>query len=60
MLIASLLILVITLVTLVWQSRLSVTSKNNNQIGVLPVWTDDPINDRFEIFVSKEFYETQE
>ena len=28
--------------------------ERESQITVLPVWTEDPINDRCEIFVSKE------
>ena len=36
------------------------TWERESQITVLPVWTDDPINDRCEIFVSKESYADKE
>ena len=31
--------------------------ERDSQIRVIPIWTDDPINDRCVIFVSKESYE---
>ena len=34
--------------------------ERESQITVIPVWTDDPINDRCEIFVSKESYADKE
>ena len=34
--------------------RKMATWERESQIRVLPVWTDDPINDRCEIFVSRE------
>ena len=40
--------------------RKMATWERESQITVLPVWTDDPINDRCEIFVSKESCEAKE
>ena len=34
--------------------------ERESQITVLPVWTDDPINDRCEIFVSRHHPEEEE
>ena len=31
--------------------------ERDSQIRGIPIWTDDPINDRCEMFVSKESYE---
>ena len=44
---------VIVLIVCLRRRRMA-TWERDSQITVLPVWTDDPINDRCEIFVSRE------
>ena len=44
---------VIALIVCLRLRKLAVWERES-QITVLPVWTDDPINDRCEIFVSRE------
>ena len=50
----------IAVVAFLRQHRKLAVWERESQITVLPIWTDDPINDRCEIFVSKESCEAQE
>ena len=44
----------LALVAVLRQQRKLAAWERESQIRVLPVWTEDPINDRCEIFVSRE------
>ena len=50
----------IAVVAFLRQHRKLAVWERESQITVLPVWTDDPINDRCEIFVSRHHPEEEE